>query len=117
MNGLRIYLVTLVIALGGYTLAVGFAHGWNLMPPFFGALLEGSWQGQFNADFTCMLTLSALWTAWRHHFTPGGLALGVVALFGGTMFLAPYLLWASTCCDGNAVELLAGRERARQRAG
>ncbi len=36
--------------------------------------------------------LSALWTAWRNAFSGVGLLLGVVAFFGGMMFLAIYLL-------------------------
>lgn len=113
MNLFRIYLVVLTVGLGAYTLVVGMHHGWNLVPLFFAALAEGTWQGQFNADFTCFLTLSALWTAWRHQFSAGGLALSVFALFGGTMFLAPYLLWASARCDGNVAVLLLGPGRAR----
>lgn len=116
MNLFRIYLVILTVGLGAYTLMVGMHHGWNLVPLFFAALAEGTWQGQFNADFSCLLTLSALWVAWRHQFSAGGLALGLVALFAGTMFLAPYLLWASTQCDGNTDEVLLGRDRARRRA-
>jgi hypothetical protein len=41
------------------------------------------------------LGLSGICVAWRHQFTGGAIALGVVAFFGGMMFLAPYLLWAS----------------------
>ena len=59
------------------------------------------------------LGLSAIWVAWRHHFSGAGLALGVVAFVGGMMFLAPYLLWASAQARGNASVLLLGRSRAR----
>lgn len=112
MNAFRIYLALVTLALGAYTLTVGFAHGWNLLPLFFAAIGEGTWQGQFNADFTGFLSLSALWVAWRHHFKAGGLALAGVAFFGGMMFLAPYLLWASTASRGNAAVLLLGERRA-----
>jgi hypothetical protein len=34
-----------------------------------------SWSGQFNLDFMTFLGLSAVWVAWRHQFTRGGVAL------------------------------------------
>jgi hypothetical protein len=49
-----------------------------------------TWSGQFNLDFMTFLGLSGIWVAWRHQFTGGAIALGVVAFFGGMMFLAPY---------------------------
>lgn len=112
MNAFRIYLVLVTLVLGAYTLIVGTAHGWNLLPLFFASISEGIWQGQFNADFICFLALSAFWVVWRHQFTVGGLALGLVAFFGGMMFLAPYLLWASKACNGSAAGLLLGDGRA-----
>jgi hypothetical protein len=60
------------------------------------------------------LTLSGLWLAWRHHFSPTGLLLGVIGIFGGMGFLVPYLLVASFQANGNVKELLLGRDRARQ---
>jgi len=59
------------------------------------------------------LSLSAVWVAWRHTYSAGGLALGVAAFFGGMMFLAPYLLWASRECNGSAEALLLGTQRNR----
>ena len=49
----------------------------------------------------------------RHRFTPGAIALGIVAFFGGMMFLAPYLLWASAEAGGDPELMLLGRRRAR----
>jgi len=109
----RVYLIAVLACLAGYTLVVGVNHGWNLLPIFFANIMEMSWPGQFNLDFLTFLSLSAMWVAWRHHFTPGAIALGVVAFFGGMMFLAPYLLWASSQADGDAAALLLGKERAR----
>ena len=109
----RVYLVVIFACLAGYTLAVGVDHGWNLLPIFFANITEMSWSGQFNLDFMTFLSLSALWVAWRHHFTPGAIMLGVVAFFGGMMFLAPYLLWASSQAGDDAAALLLGEERAR----
>jgi hypothetical protein len=56
--------------------------------------------------------LSGLWLAWRHHFSLGGLALGVLGFFGGIMVLAPYLLVASFKANGDMKMLLLGKDRA-----
>lgn len=111
MNLFRAYLVLVVLGLGAYTLVVGSHHGWHLLPVFFGDIAAMTWPGQFNLDFLGFLSLSGLWVAWRHHFTPAGLALGLVAVFGGMMFLAPYLLWASARSGGDAGVLLLGPRR------
>lgn len=113
MRAFRIYLVLVIACLGTYTLLVGSEHGWNLLPVFFGDLAALTWPGQFNADFTTFLSLSALWLAWRHQFSPGGLVLGLAGFFGGMMVLAPYLLWASREANGDVAALLLGPTRAR----
>lgn len=116
MTIFRIYLVIVIICLGTYTTMVGLNHGWNLMPIFFGDIGAMTWPGQFNFDFTTFLILSALWVSWRHQFSGGGLALGVVALFGGMMFLAPYLMYATAQASGDAKVLFLGKARAGLRA-
>ena len=112
MNAFRIYLVAIIASLGTYTLIVGLNHGWNLLPIFFGDMLAMTWPGQFNADFMSFLMLSGLWIAWRHQFSPGGLALGVLGIFGGMMVLAPYLLYASYQASGDVRVLLLGASNA-----
>lgn len=112
MTLFRVYLGAVLACLAGYTLLVGMNHGWNLLPVFFANIAEMGWSGQFNADFMTFLGLSGIWVAWRHHFTGGGIVLGVVAFFGGMMFLAPYLLWASAKGGGDARILLLGSKRA-----
>lgn len=108
----RVYLVVVLACLTGYTLVVGINHGRNLLPTFFLNIAEMTWSGQFNFDFMTFLGLSAIWVAWRHQFTGSGIALGFVAFFGGMMFLAPYLLWASAQAGGDARIVLLGKERA-----
>ena len=108
----RMYLVVVLVSLTGYTLVVGANHGWNLLPIFFSNITEMSWSGQFNVDFMTFLGLSGIWVAWRHQFSSSAIALGVVAFFGGMLFLAPYLLWASAQAGGDAKVLLLGKERA-----
>lgn len=112
MAFLRTYLAVALACLTGYTLVVGINHGWNLLPVFFANIAEMSWCGQFNLDFMTFLGLSGIWVAWRHQLSAGGIALGVVAFFGGMMFLAPYLLWASAQAGRDARVLLLGKERA-----
>ncbi|MFN0119736.1 MAG: hypothetical protein ACKV2V_04465 [Blastocatellia bacterium] len=114
MTAFRGYLILALACLAGYTLMVGINHGWNLLPIFFANIAEMTWSGQFNLDFMTFLGLSGIWVAWRHQFTGGAIAPGLVALFGGMMFLAPYLLWASVQAGGDVKILLPGKERAGQ---
>lgn len=112
MLPLRVLLVLILVVLSGYTAVVISNHGWNLLAVFFGDMSAMTWPGQFNLDFMGFLTLSALWTAWRHHFSPAGLALGAIAFFGGMMFLTIYLLVASYDVKGDVRALLLGAQRA-----
>lgn len=112
MTAFRAYLVVVFACLTGYTLVVGFNYGWNLLPIFFSNLADMTWSGQFNVDFMTFLGLSSIWVAWRHQFTLSAIALGIVAFFGGMMFLAPYLLWVSAQAGGDTRILLLGRQRA-----
>jgi len=88
-------LILFFLLLAAYTAVVISNHGWNLLAVFFGDIKAMTWPGQFNLDFMGFLTLSALWTAWRHHFSPLGLALAIVAFFGGMGFLTICLLRAT----------------------
>jgi len=110
---LRGYLVLFFLVLAAYTAVVILNHGWNLLAVFFGDIRAMTWPGQFNLDFMGFLTLSALWTAWRHHFSRAGLALALVAFFGGMAFLTIYLLVASYQVRGDVKALLLGAQRAR----
>jgi hypothetical protein len=108
----RVFLALILVVLSGYTAIVISNHGMNLLPVFFGDIAKVGWPGQFNLDFLGFLSLSALWTAWRHHFSPFGLVLGVFAFFGGMGFLTIYLLVASFQVKGDVKALLLGPERA-----
>jgi hypothetical protein len=105
---LRTYLVVALVCLTAYTLVVGSSHGWNLLPIFFSNIGDMAWPGQFNVDFMSFLGLAAIWVAWRHRFSGGGIALAVLAFFGGMMFLAPYLLWASVQPGATVETVLVG---------
>ena len=108
MMGFRVLLVLMLLVLTGYTGVVIANHGWNLIPLFFGDIAAMTWPGQFNTDFMGFLILSGLWTAWRHHFAPLGLLLGLIAVFGGMMFLTIYLLVVSAAAKGELATSLPG---------
>ena len=111
MLAFRLLLITLFTVVVVYTIFVGSAHGWNLLPIFFRDIAAVTWPGQFNLDFMSFLILSGLWLAWRHHFSPGGLALGVLGFFGGITVLAPYLLYASIQSNGDMKTIFMGPRR------
>lgn len=111
MTAFRALLIAWWVTIAGYTAVVVATHGLNLFPVFFGDIARLGWPGQFNLDFTSMLTLSALWVAWRHEFSGAGLALGLLAFFGGGFFLTAYLLIVSLATRGDVATLLLGPTR------
>jgi len=113
MTGFRILLATIFLAIAVYTGFVVLDHGMNLLPVFFGDILRMQWPGQFNLDFLGFLILSGFWLAWRHHFSPAGLALGVLGFFGGAPVLTVYLLIVSYQAQGDVREMLLGKARAQ----
>ncbi|MAA86837.1 MAG: hypothetical protein CME39_04165 [Haliea sp.] len=92
MKTFRLLLIVILISLSGYTAVVVASHGLNLLPVFFGDMAKMAWPGQFNFDFMCFLLLSATWVMWRNEFSPLGIVLGILAFFGGALFLSIYLL-------------------------
>ena len=108
MAAFRVFLVVFLLILLVYTAIVAGKDGLNLFAVFFGDMAAVNWPGQFNLDFFGFLMLSALWVAWRHQYSAGGLALAVVALFGGMVFLAVYLLVQIPKCGADPAKLLLG---------
>ena len=88
----RALLILMLVVIAAYTIPVMANHGVNLIPRFFGPMLEMTWQGQFNLDFLMFLTLSGLWTAWRGGFSGAAIGIGALAVFFGIGFLTIYLL-------------------------
>jgi hypothetical protein len=109
----RFFLLVCCVAIAVYTSVTIANHGLNLLPVFFGDMAEMAWPGQFNLDFMCFLALSAIWVSWRHQFSAPGLALGLVAFFGGMLFLSVYLLVQTARSSGDVRVLLLGEERGR----
>lgn len=114
MTLFRIYLVAWIIGITAYTSITVSNHGLNLLPVFFGDMAKMGWPGQFNLDFFSFLCLGGLWLAWRHHFSIGGVALGLFIFAGGMPFLASYLLFHSVRSGGDIRVLLLGEARAKQ---
>jgi len=112
MNAFRALLIVLWAIIVGYSAVVIANHGMGLLNIFFGDMASMGWPGQFNLDFMFMLTLSALWVAWRHQFSIAGLVLGLLALFGGSLFLTTYLFIVSWQAKGDTKQMLLGRTRA-----
>ena len=115
VTAFRVILVLLWLVLAGYTGIVIAHHGTGLFAVFFGDMAAMGWPGQFNLDFMSLLLLSALWVAWRHRFSGSGMALGVLAFFGGALFLTGYLLILSIRAGGSMTEVLLGKQRATSR--
>ena len=108
MAAFRALLVVMLVVLAGYTATVISHHGWDLLSVFFGDMASMGWSGQFNLDFLFMLTLSAIWVSWRHRFSAAGVTLGVLAFFGGALFLSLYLLVVTRQVNGDPRRLLLG---------
>ncbi|MEZ4887820.1 MAG: hypothetical protein R3E32_24025 [Chitinophagales bacterium] len=113
MSTFRLLLVIFFLSIGVYTIYVGIHHGIDLFSVFLDNIAAMNWSGQFNLDFTSYLVLSGVWLAWRHHFSPKGLILGLIGTFAGMMFLAPYLLVASFEAKGDMKEVFMGSVRAK----
>jgi len=112
LTAFRALLIALWLVLAGYTTVVVANHGAGFLKVFFGDIMALGWPGQFNLDFMFLLLLSALWVAWRHRFSSAGLLLGALVMFGGSLFLAAYLLVVTRQARGDMKELMLGKSRA-----
>jgi len=111
VTAFRVLLIAIFAIVLGYTGVVIANHGMGLINIFFGDMAAMGWPGQFNLDFLFMLTLSAIWVAWRHQFSIAGLLLGLLAFFGGSLFLSTYLLVLSWLTRGDLKQILVGTRR------
>lgn len=116
MTAFRTSLMILWLIIVGYTAIVMANHGFNLLPIFFGDIRTMAWPGQFNLDFMLMLILSGLWVSWRHQFSLPGLTLGLLAVFGGALFLTTYLLVVLRQDQVDMKTVLLGKARAANQA-
>lgn len=90
---LKLLVISQTIALLIYT---GYAiknEGWTLFNVFVNNLAALNWNGQFNLDFSCYLTLSGLWIMWRNRFSLSSILFAFVAMVIGIIAFAPYLFY------------------------
>lgn len=100
-----------------YTALVVEQHGFGFASVFFGDMRQLTWAGQFNLDFLFLLTLGALWVAWRHRFSLGGCGLAMAALVGGVPFYCIYLWILGRQHQGDVGHMLLGSRHPETRPG
>ena len=108
MTILRIYTALFFIGLAIYTAIVIANHGIDFLTPFIDIVGTVTWPGQFTLDFAGYWILSALWVLWRHAFSPKGWLMAGLALSGGMLFFAPYLIYLIGRVEGDPKKLLLG---------
>ncbi|MCB1608000.1 MAG: hypothetical protein KDI71_13605 [Xanthomonadales bacterium] len=102
----------LLLSLLGYTVLTVANEGLNFLPAAAESLAAMGWSGQFAADFSCYLVVSALWVLWRHRGSGAGWLFAVGALIGGFLYFGAYLLIASVQARGSISALLLGQQSA-----
>ena len=105
---LKLLVVSQTLALLVYT---GFAirnEGWTLFNIFIANINSFNWNGQFNLDFSCYLTLSGLWIMWRNNFSFPAIIFAAIAMIVGIIVFAPYILYLSVKESGDWKKLLIG---------
>ncbi len=112
MTLFKALLVAMFLGLLAYTGLAILNDGFDLVTPFVSDLGSLKWPGQFNADFLTYLWLSALWIAWRHKFSGGGIALALIASVAGILFFSVYLLVCLAKAGGDMSRLLLGEHYA-----
>ena len=69
-----------------------------------------NWRSQFNVDLLAHMTLVGSWVAWRNRFSPTGIVLGLLCLFGGSLFSYMYVLIISFANQGDVRKILLGKQ-------
>jgi hypothetical protein len=107
-NLFKTLLVIQTIGLFVYTFIAFQTEGTDLFSVFLANIKSLTWNGQFNLDFLCYLTLSGLWIMWRDKFNGKSIFIGIVATILGIIFFAPYLLWLINKENGDLKRVLVG---------
>lgn len=107
---LKFLLFVQTLTLIVYTTYAVNNEGWTLFQIIIDNILAFNWNGQFNLDFSCYLTLSGIWIMWRNKFSLPSIIIAVVAMIIGIMFFAPYLLYLLAKEQGNLKKVLWGEQ-------
>lgn len=105
---LKTLLLFQTAALVVYTVYAVNNEGWSLFRIFTGNITALSWDGQFNLDFSCYLTLSGLWIMWRNQFSRSSVIIAIIATVIGIIVFAPYLLFLLVKEKGDIRKVLVG---------
>jgi hypothetical protein len=96
------------VALIVYTALAMENEGFTLFQIFTNNIVSLQWNGQFNLDFSCYLTLSGLWIMWRNKFSSSSILGGIVAMIMGIIVFAPYILFLVTKERGDLKKVVIG---------
>lgn len=107
-NLFKLLLIIQTVVVFVYTIWAFKNEGANLFDIFSSNIQSLTWNGQFNLDFSCYLTLSGLWIMWRNKFASSSIVFGIVAMILGIIVFAPYILYLYTKESGNLKKLLIG---------
>jgi hypothetical protein len=107
-NLLKTLLVAQTIALLVYTFLAFHSEGAMLFQIFTTNITALNWNGQFNLDFSCYLTLSGLWIMWRDKFNVNSILIAIVAMILGIIVFAPYVFYVLTKEKGDLKKTLIG---------
>jgi len=105
---LKCLLFIQTLTLIAYTIYAANNQGWILFQIFTDNITAFNWNGQFNLDFSCYLTLSGIWIMWRSKFSIPSIAIAVIAMIIGIMVFAPYLLYLLVKEKGDLKKVLLG---------
>ena len=105
---LQTLLVVQTIGLMMYTILAMQNDGGNFLVRAQEFAMSMTWMGQFALDFQCYLILSALWIAWRNHFSTLSIIIALVAMILGIIAFAPYLLFLIAKEKGDLKAILVG---------
>lgn len=105
---LKVLLFSLTITVLVYTIFAFQKDGAVLFQIFFSNLKSLNWNGQFNLDFSCYLTLSGLWIMWRNKFSSNSIVFGLVAMILGIVVFAPYILYLLKKENGDLKKVFIG---------
>jgi hypothetical protein len=105
---LALLLIVQTLGLGIYTFLAFRNEGADLFQVFLSDITALGWNGQFNLDFSCYLTLSGLWIMWRNKFSVTSVLFGLAAAILGIIAFAPYLLLLLVRENGDLKKILVG---------